>query len=126
MHWFDGLSGLWRVRLEEERALRRMRARADRLMVWTCAAAERVVAVLCGRWYGEWAAALWMGTPMVAIAWAFAYWMPGRFTTRMVIAFLLMVFSGLLIHQSHGLIEAHFSIFSRCLRFCCITGTGGR
>ena len=105
------LEKLFGIHLEEERALRRMRARADGVMVvvcwllWLCSLCFALL-------HREWVAALGVGTPLALAASAVARWMPGRFRTRMLIAFVFMAFSGLLIHETHGLIESHFSIFA--------------
>jgi methyl-accepting chemotaxis protein len=62
-------------------------------------------------WYHTWEEALTIGGP----AWVVSVWLVfafgGALVTRCAIAAALMIFASLLIHQSHGMIEAHFSIF---------------
>jgi methyl-accepting chemotaxis protein len=62
-------------------------------------------------WRNEWLPALAVGLP----TWALCGWLVqsygGQVVTRCAIAAGLMVFSGLQIHQAHGMIEAHFSVF---------------
>lgn len=97
--------------LAEERALGPLRARADRTMVavswllWTT--------TLCfAPWHGEWLAALALGMPLAILGTLLAMLAPGRLRTRLGFAFVFMAFSGVLIHQSHGVVETHFSIFA--------------
>ena len=42
---------------------------------------------------------------------ALIYMAPGRLASRIGVAIAFMVFSALMIQQTHGMIEAHFSIF---------------
>jgi methyl-accepting chemotaxis protein len=60
---------------------------------------------------GTWTAALAIGVP----TWLLCVWLSSRFSgalvTRCAVAAALMVFSALQIHQAHGMIEAHFSVF---------------
>ena len=102
---------MFRFNLHEERALRPLRAGADRVMMVVCWLLW-VCSLFFAAIHGEWVAALGVGTPLALAASACAAWMPGRLTTRLVMAVVLMIFSGLLIHETHGLIESHFSIFA--------------
>ncbi len=96
--------------IQEERALFAIRARGDEMMMKVCWLLW-VAALSFAPWYGEWTAALAVGTPLAACA-TFMFWQwRGRLVTRMAIAMIFMAFSGLLIHEAHGLIEAHFSVF---------------
>jgi methyl-accepting chemotaxis protein len=62
-------------------------------------------------WYQTFDAALLVGLP-AAIVPALLTWMrPGALVTRCAIAASLMIFAALQIHQSHGMVELHFSIF---------------
>ena len=71
------------------------------------------VAALCfAPWYGEWTAAIGVGTPIALLATLLCWRWRGRLATRMTLAVSFMVFSALLIHEGHGLIETHFSIFA--------------
>jgi methyl-accepting chemotaxis protein len=62
-------------------------------------------------WHHTWAEALTIAVP----AWGLSLWLVlafgGALVTRCVIAAALMIFASLFIHQSHGMIEAHFSVF---------------
>jgi methyl-accepting chemotaxis protein len=96
---------------DEERALFSIRVRGDEMMTIVCWLLW--VAALCfALRHGEWAAALAVGTPLALIATFMNWRWPGRLATRMTIAAIFMIFSGLLIHEAHGLIESHFSIFA--------------
>ncbi len=99
------------INLQEERALRRLRASGDRVMMTVCWLLW-ICSLAFGALYEEWLVALAVGTPLAVLVSACAVWMPGRFTTRMVVAGTFMAFSGLLIDESHGLIESHFAIFA--------------
>jgi methyl-accepting chemotaxis protein len=61
--------------------------------------------------HDTWTEVLAIGVP----AWLVCAWLVrahgGQLVTRCAIAAALMVFSGLQIHQAHGMIEAHFSVF---------------
>ncbi len=71
------------------------------------------LAAMCfAPWHGEWTAALAIGTPLAAWATVMCWRWRGRLATRISIALIFMGFSGLLIHEAHGLIETHFSIFA--------------
>jgi len=52
-----------------------------------------------------------IGIPSVIVPVLLMMTAPGRRITRVVVATALMIFSALLIHQTHGLIEMHFTIF---------------
>jgi len=62
-------------------------------------------------WHHTWPEALTIGVP----AWAVCAWLTRRYggapVTRCAIAASLMIFAALLIHQAHGMIEVHFSVF---------------
>ena len=62
-------------------------------------------------WYHTWTEVFTIGIP----AWAVSAWLVrafgGALVTRCAIGAALMVFATLLIHQSRGMIEAHFAIF---------------
>ncbi len=71
------------------------------------------LAAMCfAPWHGEWTAAFAIGTPLAAWATVMCWRWRGRLATRISIAIIFMGFSGLLIHEAHGLIETHFSIFA--------------
>jgi methyl-accepting chemotaxis protein len=83
---------------------------ADRLLL-SAMTALLLVSFALAPWYHTWAEALTIGVP----AWGLSSWLVlafgGALVTRCVIAAALMIFASLLIHQSHGMIEAHFAIF---------------
>ena len=62
-------------------------------------------------WYDTWQEALVIGLPAFAVPVWFVLTAPGARITRCTIAIALMVFTALHIHQSHGVIEAHFGVF---------------
>lgn len=106
-----GLLRRFRVRTCEERALRRMRAAADHVMVAVCWGLW-AVALGFGLLHGEWAVAIGVGTGLAVAASVLVWLAPGRLKTRMGMACVFMGFSGLMIQEAHGLIEAHFAIFA--------------
>ena len=63
-------------------------------------------------WYGTWMEALLIGVPAVAVPAVLARLAPLAVTTRIAYGLGFMVFSALLIHQAHGMIEMHFAIFA--------------
>jgi methyl-accepting chemotaxis protein len=94
----------------EERALFAIRARGDMMMTKVCWLLW--VASICFAFlYGEWIAALAVGTPLALGATLMCWQWRGQLITRIAIAMIFMGFSGLLIHEAHGTIEAHFSVF---------------
>jgi methyl-accepting chemotaxis protein len=60
---------------------------------------------------GSWAEALAIGIPAVAVPWTLIRILPTSLATRLSIASALMIFAGLFIQQTHGMSEAHFSVF---------------
>lgn len=63
-------------------------------------------------WHDTWNAALWIGLPAALVPTALSILVPGSQAMRVSIATSFMVFSGLTIHQAHGMIETHFIIFA--------------
>jgi len=97
-------------RVDEGFGLDRIRRQGDRLMVgllWVLA----VYSLALAPWHGTWWEALLIGVPMAGMGTVVALLMPGSIVTRIVVAALFMGFSALTIHQSHGMIEMHFSVF---------------
>lgn len=62
-------------------------------------------------WHGSWASALIVGGGTVAVMVALLQTIRGTRLYRCLMAVAFMVMSALHIHQSHGTIEMHFSIF---------------
>ena len=94
----------------EERALRPIRARGDRFMAGICWVLCLVSACLAPA-FDTWSVCLCIALPLAVIASLMAYCRPGDLITRLSIAAIFMTFAALLIHQLHGLIEMHFSVF---------------
>ena len=61
--------------------------------------------------YNTWTEALMIGLPAALIPTALGFTLKGSIASRLSIAASFMVFSALLIHQMHGMIEMHFGIF---------------
>jgi methyl-accepting chemotaxis protein len=86
------------------------RAAADRpilLLVWGLA----LTCLALATWHNTWTSALSVGLPVAFMMTALTRFYPGASLTRAAGGAALMVYAGLLIHQSHGLIEMHFSVF---------------
>jgi len=94
----------------EERTLFAIRARGDAIMTKVCWLLW-AAAICFASLYGEWTAAFAGGTPLALGATLMCWQWRGRLITRIAIAMIFMGFSGLLIHEAHGMIEAHFSVF---------------
>jgi methyl-accepting chemotaxis protein len=92
------------------RPLDRIYRRADRMMaaiVWVLA----TVALGVGWYYDSMGVAFTVGLPLAAAFTLTTLAAPGRLPTRLMAGAVLMAFSGLLIHQSMGRTEFHFSVF---------------
>ncbi|MEO6528886.1 MAG: methyl-accepting chemotaxis protein [Gemmatimonadaceae bacterium] len=61
--------------------------------------------------HGTWFAAIVVGGLLSGAAMLFARLAPGTLLTRMVIATAIMLYSAVIIHQTHGMIEMHFHVF---------------
>lgn len=86
-------------------------AKADRLMIrvlWVLF----VISLGLASWYGTWAEAIIIGGGAALIPTLICLRMPGSILSRHCVAAALMFFAGLQIHQSHGMIEMHFAVFS--------------
>jgi methyl-accepting chemotaxis protein len=59
----------------------------------------------------SWGVALAVGLPALGVPFALYRMAPGSLASRIAMACGFMVFSALLIQQSHGMVEAHFGIF---------------
>jgi methyl-accepting chemotaxis protein len=70
-------------------------------------------------WYHTFDATLAIGVPAALVPAWLVWARPGLLVTRCAIAASLMIFAALQIHQAHGMIEMHFSIFVllACLLF---------
>jgi methyl-accepting chemotaxis protein len=91
------------------------RRQGDRIMVV-------VLWLLCiysfglAAWHSTWWEAAFVGGGSALVPTLLAVLAPGSRLTRVMVAVAFMVFSGLTIHQSHGMIEMHFLVFG-CLSF---------
>ncbi|MBQ0779731.1 MAG: methyl-accepting chemotaxis protein [Thalassolituus oleivorans] len=71
-----------------------------------------LVSVLLANWHNTWIEVFVVGLPAFIIPLIISKAMPGQRISRVSYAISLMIFSALQIHQGHGLIEMHFSIFA--------------
>jgi methyl-accepting chemotaxis protein len=62
-------------------------------------------------WYGSWNLALLAGIPAALLPILLILSAPGALFTRMIVGAAVMIFCGLNIDQSHGMIELHFGVF---------------
>ena len=84
--------------------------RADRLM-GVALMVLLVMAFIVAAITSTWVQVLLVGVPAALVSLAMITLFPGKAATRITVSVALMVFSALLIQQSHGMIEAHFSVF---------------
>ncbi len=69
------------------------------------------VALLAATVHGAWATALAFGAPISFGIFALTRLRPGAPITRFAVAAAFMAYSAIFIHQSHGMVEAHFHVF---------------
>ncbi len=101
----------WKFDADEEAALQGIRARGDRAMTVVCWLLWVATAGFALFLYGEWMACL-LGAGLALAATALGWNSRGELFRRLALAMIFMLFSALLIHEAHGLIETHFSIFA--------------
>ncbi|MGS1076864.1 methyl-accepting chemotaxis protein [Pseudoxanthomonas beigongshangi] len=89
--------------------LEELAADADRIFLWL-AAALGVVALLLTLRNGQWTPVLTVALPSVVVAALQTRLFPGTRLSRITMALVLMVLSAVLIHQSGGMVEAHFGV----------------
>ncbi len=70
-----------------------------------------IVSLAMASWYTTWSESLVIGLPTALLCTFLTFTQPGARVTRIAQGLALMVFSALLIHQSHGMLEFHFAIF---------------
>jgi methyl-accepting chemotaxis protein len=80
-------------------------------MLGTVLAAHFPLSVILAVISGSWIPALVIGGGTSGLAWFLTRQRPGALGTRLFVGAAFMIYSGLLIHQSGGLIEMHFHIF---------------
>ena len=86
------------------------RGRADRLLAWVLVG-HFLLCVGVGIANGSWLPALLVGLPAAAVPLLLSRTAAGALVTRLAVAMAAMIFAALLIHQTQGMIEAHFGIF---------------
>ncbi|NSL54338.1 methyl-accepting chemotaxis protein [Uliginosibacterium aquaticum] len=94
----------------EQQALQAFRARADGLLAGVLGLLLLVCLGLAVA-NGSWLPALLLGVPALVVPLALIRLEPGGLIARLAVAAAFMIFSGLMIHQARGMIEAHFGIF---------------
>lgn len=93
-----------------EESLRGFRIHADRIMVgMNCFLT--LVCLAIAPYRGTWGAALSIGLPTLALSYVLMRDQAGALVTRLFMACAFMAYTSLIIHQSGGDIEAHFSAF---------------
>ena len=84
--------------------------RTDRLLAWLLVG-HFALALALAPVRGTWMAALLVGGALSGVSMLCARLAPGKLVTRMTVASAIMLYSGLIIHQTGGMIEMHFHIF---------------
>lgn len=95
---------------KEQISLKKHRKKVDRVLlavVWF----HGIINFAAAPWYNTMQEAIFIGAPTVGIITFLVLVLPGSLLTRNVMGAAFMVFSALLIHQGHGMIEMHFGIF---------------
>ncbi|MFN8670134.1 MAG: methyl-accepting chemotaxis protein [Gemmatimonadaceae bacterium] len=69
------------------------------------------VALVLAPLHGTWGAALGVSLPVTAVILGLTRARPGAAITRFAVAVAFMAYSALFIHQSDGMVEAHFHVF---------------
>jgi len=85
-------------------------ASTDKLMSWTLLLLF-VISLIIGFSSGTQSEVFAVGLPALLIPLLIFNILPGSIVSRLVLAIAFMVFSALFIQQTHGLNEAHFSVF---------------
>lgn len=96
---------------QSEYTLDCIRRQGDKIMVsvnWFLFA----VALAFAPMHSTWGVALLIGLPAAGVPSLLYLTMPGTLGSRLANATAFMVFSGLTIHQAHGMVETHFGIFA--------------
>ncbi|MFB9886368.1 methyl-accepting chemotaxis protein [Balneatrix alpica] len=91
-------------------SLQRLRQEGDAIMSGVQAFLW-VVSLLLASWHDTWSEALLIGGATLVTVLACWRLMPGARITRTLQGLGFMVFAALFIHQSHGMLEFHFTIF---------------
>lgn len=96
---------------DQQFSIARVRAQNDRVMMgvmWLLF----VYAAALATWHNTWDLVFFVALPTALCASLLTYTMGGHWLTRNMQAAGFMVFSGLTIHQAHGMVEMHFIIFT--------------
>jgi methyl-accepting chemotaxis protein len=96
--------------LNADEILASRRAVADRLMCGVLLA-HLIVCFVVAASTSSWGLAAAIAIPALVVPALLTYLSPGALVTRLAVAVSFMVFSALLIQQTHGMVEAHFGIF---------------
>ncbi len=91
--------------------LHQSRVAGDRLL-GTLFAVHALASVLLAFVYDSWITALAIGAPLGIVLFGLSRTRAGESSTRLLMGAGMMAFSGVFIHQAHGMIEAHFHVFS--------------
>jgi len=91
--------------------LQPVRAHADRLMLGTLGLLA-LASLITSLFTGTLGLALLVAVPAIAVPLLIHLQSPGRALSAVAMAVGFMVFSALLIHLSHGMLETHFTIFA--------------
>jgi methyl-accepting chemotaxis protein len=94
----------------DTRALFPLRLRGDRIMLCICWALCLLSAAFAPV-YSTWSAVLLGSLPLSLCMTVAVVLAGGRLTTRLFVAVAFMLYAAIFIHQFHGLIEMHFTIF---------------
>jgi methyl-accepting chemotaxis protein len=94
-----------------ELILQPQRTKADVLMLWTLAFLA-LISLGIAYFTQTWGPALTIGLPALAVPFVIYSMAPGSLSSRLATACAFMVFSALMIQQTSGMSEMHFSIFA--------------
>lgn len=84
--------------------------RTDRFLAWLLLG-HLAFALALAPIRGTWISALLIGGGLSGAAMLVAWMAPGRLATRLTIGSTIMLYSGLIIYQTGGMIEMHFHVF---------------
>ena len=84
--------------------------RTDRFLAWLLVG-HLALALALAPVRGTWMSALLIGGALSGVSMLCARVAPGQLLTRMTIASAIMLYSGLIIYQTGGMIEMHFHVF---------------
>lgn len=93
-----------------QNALQKFQANSDRLLV-RILFGHLAVCLAVAVFNGTWMPALLIGVPAAVVPAILVRLDAGGLVSRLAVGAAFMIYSGLLIHQAQGMIEAHFGIF---------------